>query len=50
MTTGGNAGREFVAVEVKAQPRFSTAQLAGLRAIAELPRLVRRLLVYLGGS
>ena len=41
-------GREFLAVEVKAQPRFSTPQLAGLRAIAELPRLARRILVYLG--
>ena len=41
-------GREFLAVEVKAQPRFSTPQLAGLRAIGELPRLVRRILVYLG--
>jgi hypothetical protein len=38
-----NAGREFLAVEVKAQPRFSTPQLAGLRAIAELPRLARRI-------
>src|SRR5438445_529938 len=40
-------GREFLAIEVKAQPRFSTSQLAGLRAIAELPRLARRILVYL---
>lgn len=41
-------GREFLAIEVKAQTRFSTLQLAGLRAIAELPRLARRILVYLG--
>jgi predicted AAA+ superfamily ATPase len=41
-------GREFLAIEVKAQPRFSTPQLAGLRAIGELPRVVRRILVYLG--
>jgi predicted AAA+ superfamily ATPase len=41
-------GREFIAIEVKAQPRFSTPQLAGLRAIGELPRLARRILVYLG--
>jgi len=41
-------GRDFLAVEVKAQPRFSTPQLAGLRAIGELPRLTRRILVYLG--
>jgi predicted AAA+ superfamily ATPase len=41
-------GAEHLAIEVKAQPRFSTPQLAGLRAIAELPRLARRVLVYLG--
>jgi predicted AAA+ superfamily ATPase len=41
-------GRDFLAVEVKAQSRFSTPQLAGLRAIGGLPRLVRRILVYLG--
>jgi predicted AAA+ superfamily ATPase len=41
-------GREFLAIEVKAHSRFSTPQLAGLRAIGELPRLVRRILVYLG--
>jgi predicted AAA+ superfamily ATPase len=41
-------GREFLAIEVKAQSRFSTPQLAGLRAIGDLPRLARRVLVYLG--
>jgi len=41
-------GREYLALEIKAQPRFSTGQLAGLRAIADLPRLARRVLVYLG--
>ena len=41
-------GRDFLAIEIKAQPRFSTPQLAGLRAIGELPRLTRRILVYLG--
>jgi predicted AAA+ superfamily ATPase len=41
-------GREYLAIEIKAQSRFSTPQLSGLRAIAELPRLVRRVLVYLG--
>src|SRR5256712_4467291 len=41
-------GREHLAVEVKASSRFSADQLAGLRAIAELPRLVRRMHVYLG--
>jgi len=41
-------GREYLAIEIKAQSRFSTPQLSGLRAIAELPRLVRRVLVHLG--
>jgi predicted AAA+ superfamily ATPase len=41
-------GREFLAIDVKAQARFSTPQLAGLRAIADLPRLARRILVHLG--
>ena len=41
-------GHEFVAVEVKANRRFATGQLDGLRAIADLPGLVRRILVYGG--
>ena len=41
-------GREYLALEVKAQTRFSTPQLAGLRAIGDLPHLARRVLVYLG--
>jgi uncharacterized protein len=41
-------GRDFLAVEVKAQARFSPRELTGLRAIAELPRMARRILVYLG--
>ena len=41
-------GRNYLALEIKAQSRFSTPQLSGLRAIADLPRLVRRVLVYLG--
>lgn len=41
-------GRDHLAVEVKASSRFSGEQLVGLRAIADLPRLKRRLLVYLG--
>lgn len=40
--------RDYLALEVKAQARFSSAQLSGLRAIADLPRLTRRILVYLG--
>ncbi len=41
-------GRDHLAIEVKTAARFATDQLAGLRAIAELPRLGRRVLVYLG--
>lgn len=40
--------REHLAIEVKAQSRFSRPQLTGLRAIADLPKLRRRVLVYLG--
>jgi len=41
-------GHDFLAIEVKAQSRFSSAQLGGLRAIGDLPRLRKRILVYLG--
>jgi len=41
-------GRDYLALEIKAQSHFSAPQLAGLRAIADLSRLVRRVLVYLG--
>lgn len=41
-------GRDHLAIEIKSQSRFSSGQLSGLRAIADLPRLVRRVLVYLG--
>ena len=41
-------GRERLAVEVKAADRYHTGLLKGLRAIADLPRLVRRILVYTG--
>jgi uncharacterized protein len=40
--------RDFLAVEVRSQSRFSPPQLDGLRAIGELPKLTRRILVYLG--
>jgi predicted AAA+ superfamily ATPase len=39
---------EFVAIEVKAGARFSRSWLAGLNAIADLPGLTRRVLVYGG--
>jgi predicted AAA+ superfamily ATPase len=41
-------GKEHLALEVKSQTRFSTPQLVGLRAIADLEGLARRVLVYLG--
>lgn len=42
-------GRSLLAIEVKAKSRYSTSMLTGLRAIEELPNLLRRILVY-GGS
>ena len=42
-------GRELLAIEVKTSPRLQPAQLAGLAAIAELPNVARRILVY-GGA
>ena len=39
---------ELVAIEVKSQPRYPTGMRPGLRAIAELPGIARRVLVYGG--
>ena len=41
-------GREYLAIEVKSQPRFSRDMLTGLHAIADLRHVVRRVLLYLG--
>ena len=41
-------GGELAAIEVKSQPRYHTGMLLGLRAIAELPGMARRVLVYGG--
>jgi uncharacterized protein len=41
-------GRNDLALEVKSSSRFSTTLLSGLRAIGQLDRLVRRILIYLG--
>lgn len=41
-------GRDYLAIEVKHRSRFGADLLNGLRAIADLPRLVRRVLVYRG--
>jgi predicted AAA+ superfamily ATPase len=41
-------GREFIAIEAKAASRFSRSHLQGLIAIADVPGVVRRILVYRG--
>ena len=41
-------GGEFLAVEVKSQMRYHTGLLRGLRAVAELGGMVRRILLYGG--
>ena len=41
-------GRELLAIEVKSTERYHTGLLKGLRALGELPRLARRVLVYTG--
>ncbi len=38
-------GKEFLAIEVKSSRAEAPSDLAGLRAIAELPGLVRRVVV-----
>ena len=40
--------REHLAIEVKASERYNTAMLRGLRAVAELGGLARRVLAYRG--
>ena len=40
--------REHLAIEVKAAERYNTAMLKGLRALADLDGLARRILVYRG--
>ncbi len=41
-------GGEYLALEVKAGERFAPGLLSGLKAIGDLPHLVRRILVYTG--
>jgi uncharacterized protein len=41
-------GREFIALEVKSGPKAPPTLLGGLRAIADLPGVLRRILVYTG--
>ena len=41
-------GREHLAIEVKASTRVTAGDASGLRAIGDLPRVARRVLVYSG--
>jgi hypothetical protein len=41
-------GGEYLAIEVKAGERFATGWLGGLKAVVDLPGVVRRILVYTG--
>ena len=43
-------GAELLALEVKSSKRFSRSWLSGLKAIGELDRVVRRVIVYLGAE
>lgn len=43
-------GRDHLAIEVKSGTRVTAGDAAGLRAIGELPRVVRRILVYPGNA
>jgi predicted AAA+ superfamily ATPase len=43
-------GRQRVAIEVKASRRWKPEFVKGLRAIADLPRVARRIVVYLGAE
>lgn len=43
-------GRRFLAIEVKAARRWKPELARGLRAVADLPGLERRLVVYLGAE
>ena len=43
-------GPELLALEVKSSKRFSRSWLSGLKALGELDRVVRRVIVYLGSE
>jgi predicted AAA+ superfamily ATPase len=43
-------GRDFLALEVKSSSRFDRSMLTGLQAIGDLPRVKRRVLLYLGSQ
>ena len=41
-------GGELLALEVKSSSRFSRSWISGLKAIGELPQVVRRVVIYTG--
>jgi len=43
-------GAELLALDVKSSKRFSRSWLSGLKAIGELDRVVRRMIVYPGSE
>jgi predicted AAA+ superfamily ATPase len=43
-------GKEYLALEIKSGKRLARSWLAGLKAIGDLPHVVRRLLVYNGSE
>jgi len=43
-----NRGSDFIAIEVKSGTKVSNQALSGLRAVKDLPRMVRRILLYGG--
>jgi predicted AAA+ superfamily ATPase len=43
-----NRGNDFMAIEVKSGPKVSNQALSGLRAVKDLPRMIRRILLYGG--
>jgi predicted AAA+ superfamily ATPase len=43
-----NRGNDFMAIEVKSGTKVSNQALSGLRAVKDLPRMIRRILLYGG--
>jgi predicted RecB family endonuclease len=41
-------GGEFIAIEVKSGTRVSNQALSGSKAVGDLPRMIRRILLYGG--
>jgi predicted AAA+ superfamily ATPase len=41
-------GDRYIAIEAKARERLDSAAFSGLKAVADLPNVVRRILVYVG--